>query len=257
MTAYDRMARDFDRRRPLPSGVPDAIRAAVLADLPARPELLDIGCGAGRIGWPFAAAGDAYTAVDLSLGMLRAFAVRDLPRAPCLAQADGVNLPFPGATFDGVLLVQVLSGVTGWRALLDEVLRVLTPLGVLFVGQSKAPDDGIDARMKQRMAEILAAMGEHPYQRHSKDDAFDWLARHAARTTGIVAQWRMDRTPRAFIERHGAGARFSALGEPARTAAMAQIADWARATFGSLDAPFAEIQTFELHVHRFHRKATP
>ncbi len=256
MTAYDRMARDFDRRRPLPRGVPEAIRSAVLAELPTRPGLLDIGCGAGRIGWPFVAAGDAYTGVDLSFGMLRAFAARDLPCVPSLAEADGARLPFPDGTFDGVLLVQVLSATPGWRALLDGVRRVLTPRGMLFVGQSEAPDDGLDARMKQRMAEILATMGEHPYQRRSRDDAFGWLARHTARTTKIVARWPTDRTPGGFIERHSAGVRFSALDQSVRTAAIAQIADWARATFGSLDASLAEVHTFHLHSHRFHEKVT-
>jgi ubiquinone/menaquinone biosynthesis C-methylase UbiE len=257
MTAYDRMAGEFDRRRPLPRAVPEMIRDAVLAELPARPALLDIGCGTGRIGWPFAAAGDAYTGVDLSPGMLHAFTNRDLPRPPRLALADGARLPFPDAAFDGVLLVQVLSAAHGWRALLDEVRRVLAPGGALFVGQSKAPDDGLDARMKQRMAEILAVMGEHPYERKPKEDAFGWLARHTARVTRIVAQWPMRRTPRAFIERHCTGSRFSALPEPVRTAATAQIGEWARTTIGSLDALSAEVQTFELLIHRFHEKATP
>jgi hypothetical protein len=37
MTIYDRLASSFDRQRPLPEDVPNAIRSAVLAELPARP----------------------------------------------------------------------------------------------------------------------------------------------------------------------------------------------------------------------------
>ena len=256
MTVYDRLAPGFDRQRPLPEGVPGAIRSAVLAELAANPRLVDVGCGAGRIGWPFVAAGDAYTAVDLSLGMLRRFASRELPNPPRLAQADATRLPFPDAVFDGVLLVQVLSGANHWRDLLQEVRRILHPGGALFVGQSMAPDDGIDVRMKQRLAEILDEMNEHPYQRKSKDDAFGWLERRANLTIRHVAQWPMSRIPRQFTERHGTGARFSALPRDVQAAAMARLTEWAQVTFGTLDAPMAEVQCFELRIYRFHPEAT-
>ncbi len=257
MTVYDRLAPGFDRLRPLPEGVPGEIRTAILAELPANARLIDLGCGAGRIGWPFAAAGDNYTAVDFSLGMLRQFADRDLPNKPRLAQADGTSLPFPDAAFDGVLLVQVLSGTSHWRDLLKEVRRILRPGGALFVGQSMAPDDGIDAQMKQRLAEILDEMNEHPYQRKSREDAFGWLERQASLTIKQVARWPMTRTPRQFTERHGTGARFSALDPAVQAAAMARLTEWAQAAFGTLDAPSAEVQRFELRIYRFHQKATP
>ena len=38
-----------------------------------RHRILEIGCGTGRIGSQFTAAGDNYLGVDLSLGMLREF----------------------------------------------------------------------------------------------------------------------------------------------------------------------------------------
>jgi predicted TPR repeat methyltransferase len=71
-SAYDTAAPAFDRHRALPDGVPQAIRAAVVAATGApSPRLLDLGAGAGRIGRPFVAAGDDYVGIDLSLGMLR------------------------------------------------------------------------------------------------------------------------------------------------------------------------------------------
>ena len=254
MNVYDRLAPGFDRQRPLPDGVADAIRAAVLAALPPKPSIADIGCGAGRIGWTFVAAADNYTAVDFSLGMLKSFASRPLAGAPRLAQADAAQLPFRDATFDGVLLVQVLSGASHWRDLLADVRRVLRSDGALFVGQSMAPDDGIDARMKQRLAEILDEMNVHPYQRKTKEDAFGWLKRHATLTMLQVAHWPLSRTPRQFIDRHGTGARFSALDPAVQSAAMARLTEWAQSTFGTLDAPAAEVQRFELRIYRFHQR---
>ena len=254
MTVYDRLAPGFDRQRPIPDCVPGEIRAAVLGELSVVPRLMDLGCGAGRIGWPFVQAGDDYTAVDFSLGMLRQFASRALPEKPRSVQADGSGLPFPDAVFDGVLLVQVLSGTSHWRNLLNEVKRVLRPDGALFVGQSIAPDNGIDARMKQRLAEILDEMNEHPYQRKSKQHAFDWLDRQATVTTKQVARWQMSRTPRQFVERHGSGARFSALDPALQTMAMDRVKQWALDSFGSLDAASPEEQCFELRIYRFHQR---
>src|SRR5687767_5904465 len=104
MSAYDAVAPDFDSHRALPSGVPEAIRVAVLRCTSAHPRLLDLGAGSGRIGWPFAAAGDDYVGIDLSWGMLREFAQRAGGKgsAPRLVQADGRQLPFPDAMFDAV-----------------------------------------------------------------------------------------------------------------------------------------------------------
>jgi ubiquinone/menaquinone biosynthesis C-methylase UbiE len=250
-STYDHLAADFDRRRGLPEGVPATIRAAILAELADQPRVLDFGCGTGRIGWPFAAAGDDYTAVDVSQGMLKAFAARGLACPARLVQADGTHLPFPDAAFDAVLLVQVLSGTTGWHDLLREARRVLRSAGVLFVGRSKSPQNGLDASMKQRLSEFLDGMGLRPYQRQSKEEAYGWLERHAERTTTDVARWPMVRTPRQFMERHGTGVRFSTLDDSVKTIAMSWLADWAMATFGSLDAESAEIQSFELNVYRF------
>ena len=158
MSAYECGA-EFDLHRALPDGVAESIRAAVLAvagDAP-RPRLLDIGAGAGRIGWSFVAAGDDYVGVDLSFGMLRGF----LQRAACggsspelapprLVRADGRYLPFPDAAFDAVMMIQVFGGLSGWRRLVTEARRVLRPSGALVVGRTLAPEDGVDARMKQR-----------------------------------------------------------------------------------------------------------
>jgi ubiquinone/menaquinone biosynthesis C-methylase UbiE len=255
--SYDDLSADFDHRRPLPDGVPATIRAAILAELTAQPRLLDLGCGAGRIGWPFVAAGDDYMAVDVSLGMLKAFAARGLAHPVLRVQADGTHLPFPDATFDAVLLVQVLSGATGWRSLLGEARRVLRGAGVLFVGRSKAPKNGLDASMKRRLSKLLDDMGQRPYQGQSNEDAHGWLERHAKRNTTEVARWPMVRSPRQFMERHGAAVRFSTLDDSVKTVAMSRLADWALGTFGSLDAESAEIQLFELDVYRFHQKAMP
>jgi ubiquinone/menaquinone biosynthesis C-methylase UbiE len=257
MSVYDSMAADFDRRRALPDGMVETIRQTVLqAGLPARPRVLDLGAGSGRIGWPFVGAGDDYVGVDLSGGMIRAFAARH-PGAR-LVQADGAVLPFRDESFDAVLLIQVLSGVPGWRALLADARRVLRRSGALFIGRVVAPDTGVDAAMKAQAAAILDEMGVHPYRDKPRDQALGWLLAAMPDPTAVtVASWIAERTPRGFLERHGEGARLARLEQPVRDVALRRLSAWAAETFGSIDRACAEDFRFELTIHRFQQGTVP
>jgi ubiquinone/menaquinone biosynthesis C-methylase UbiE len=251
MSVYDAAAPTFERHRALPDGVPEAIRAAVLGAVEAAsPRLLDLGAGTGRIGIPFVAAGDDYVGVDLSFGMLQAFAQRG-GRAPRLVQADGEHLPFRDATFDAIMLIQVFGGMRGWRRLLAEVRRVLRRAGVLVLGRTLAPPDGLDARMKAQLALLLDEIGAPADRTNTRQDAQGWLEQQARGSRLVAATWTASRTPRGFIERHGTGARFSALPAPVKEQAMRRLAAWAATAFGSLDAASVEPHEFELQLFRF------
>jgi SAM-dependent methyltransferase len=244
--------------------VPETIRAAILDAIgdgaaPGRPRvprpripqprILDLGAGSGRIGREFVRAGDDYTGADLSFGMLHAFAAS--APAPRLAQADAANLPFAAATFDAVLLVQVLSRASDWRALLSDAIRVLRPDGTLIIGRVAAPDDGVDARMKSRLAAILAEMDIHPYRDQFRDEALSWLAgRIPGPVTVTAATWTAERRASAFLERHAAGARLAKLDEATRREAMRLLADWAAEAFGGLDTVVSERHDFQIIIHR-------
>lgn len=249
MSVYDAIAPEFDRRRTLPDGVAQAVRDTILrSGLPPRFRLLDLGAGTGRIGWPFVRAGDDYTGADLSSGMLRVFAQRH-PDAR-LVQADGTMLPFPDRSFDAVLLVQVLNRVEGWRQLLADTIRVLRPGGIVATGRVTAPDDGVDALMKNRLAEILDRMDVHPYRGKFREDAMRWLARRMPNpAVRVVSSWTAERTPRAFLQRHARGARFSVLPEHVKQNALRELGNWAMEQFGSLDAARPEDHRFELIIH--------
>jgi ubiquinone/menaquinone biosynthesis C-methylase UbiE len=254
MSVYDAAAPTFERHRALPDGVPEAIRAAVLEAVDASsPRLLDFGAGTGRIGIPFVAACDDYVGVDLSLGMLSEFKRRaaDSARAPRLVQADGERLPFADASFDAIMLIQVFGGMRGWRRLLVEARRVLRGAGVLVLGRAVAPPDGLDARMKQRLALLLGEIGAPADRTNTRQDAQAWLEQQARGTRLVAATWTARRTPRGFIERHRTGARFSALPAPIKEEAMRRLAAWAATAFGSLDAASAEPHGFELQLFRF------
>jgi ubiquinone/menaquinone biosynthesis C-methylase UbiE len=253
MSAFDSVAATFERHRAFPEGVPQAIRAAVLrAGDAASPRLLDLGAGTGRIGWPFVEAGDDYVGLDLSFGMLRAFMqCTGCGYAPRLVQADGEHLPFGDATFDTVMLIQVFGGMRGWRRLLAEARRVLRRRGVLVLGRTVAPSDGLDARMKQQLALVLDEMGAPSDRTNTRRDAQGWLEQAARGTRLVAAKWTVERTPRAFVARHRTGARFSALPAPIKEEALRRLGAWAETIFGSLDAASVEPHAFELQVFKF------
>jgi SAM-dependent methyltransferase len=263
MSPFDAAAPHFDRHRALPDGAAERVRGAILAALAsgsdgagaagARPLLLDLGAGSGRIGWPFVAAGDDYVGVDLSYGMLQAFAGRrNTGTRTVLVQANGCALPFGAAIFDAVLMVQVFGGLRGWRRLLDEGRRVLRPGGALILGHAATPAEGVDARMKQHLVTLLAERATRPERQNTREDAGRYLAAIASTMTQLVAtSWSAERSPRMFLDRHAGGARFSRLPRAAREDALRKLAVWAQTQFSDLDAAFPETHRFEMRLFRF------
>ncbi len=251
---FDHAAASFDRHRALPDGAPAAIRAVILAAVAPHPRLLDLGAGTGRIGHVFVGAKDDYVGVDLSVGMLCQFVRRthDVGGMPRLVQTDGQLLPFGDATFDAVLMIQVFGAVRGWRRMVEEARRVLRPSGALILGRTVAPADGLDPRMKQRLASFL---GEADTRRTSaRDEVRRYLAARASSVGRVVAAaWDAERTARGFLLRHRTGVRFAQLPEAIREEALGRLGAWAADTFGSLDAVHPERHEFELEFFRFQR----
>jgi ubiquinone/menaquinone biosynthesis C-methylase UbiE len=258
MGDFDVVAPQFETHRALPAGVARLIRDAVWQATSVDPGglVLEIGAGTGRIGHAFQAAGDAYVGVDLSRGMLDEFVERERARgsrAPQLVQGDGRALPFAAATFDAVLLVQVLSGQREWRDVLREARRVLRPEGGLVLGQTVPPADGVDRRMRAQLTAILAGLCAPTAPAGARmPEAVAWLAPQARRHThAIAAAWDQERRPSAFLARQPSGARFAALPAGMQEMALARLEDWASATFGGLDASCSERWEFELDVFMF------
>lgn len=256
---YDTIADRFEQQRALPDGAAQAVRAAVLTAIGPleRPRLLDLGAGSGRFGWPFVTAGDDYIGVDLSAGMLRVFAARNIGgKRSLLVQADGGALPFADGCFDAVLLIAVFGDLPDWRPLIDEARRVLRAGGWLITGGTFAPDDGIDERMKQRLDTLLDERLPQLQRRQRgngrRQDAVAHLTAAAADTALVTAaSWSVGRCARAFLNRHAGGARFSRLPLAAREDALRALADWAQTEFGTLDAVFPETHRFEIRLFTF------
>jgi SAM-dependent methyltransferase len=100
------------------------------------PVVLDAGAGSGTFSNLLAARGFEVTSTDVTeeaLEVLRARVSGPVERA------DVTSLPFAAASFDGVILGEVLEHVENDDAALSEAARVLRPGGVLAVSVPRNP----------------------------------------------------------------------------------------------------------------------
>jgi SAM-dependent methyltransferase len=184
--------------------------------------------------------------------MLRAFRDRRLARPPKLVLADGGALPFGSGTVDALMFLHVL-GARNWQALLPEAARVLRPNGVLVIGKAESPADGVDARMRRRLEELLAETGNEA--RGSRDGLATWLSAECSNAADVVAAaWTVERTPRDFLSRKASAARFGLLPAHLRNAALQSLAEWAEASIGPLDQPQPEQHHFRLQLYRLRER---
>jgi SAM-dependent methyltransferase len=97
-------------------------------------KILDLGAGNAWLSYRMALRGHLPAAVDLRTGSLDGLgAICQYDLALLAAQADFDCLPFPPASFDLVVYNASLHYSTGYRASLQEGLRVLNPAGWLVV----------------------------------------------------------------------------------------------------------------------------
>jgi ubiquinone/menaquinone biosynthesis C-methylase UbiE len=113
----------------------EAALAALLRDEPID-DLLDIGTGTGRILEVMAPKAGHAVGIDLSRDML-AVARVNLERAHAqncsIRQGDMYQLPFPGGSFDAVVIHQVLHYAERPARAIAEAARVLRPGGRLAI----------------------------------------------------------------------------------------------------------------------------
>ncbi|MQA00060.1 MAG: methyltransferase domain-containing protein [Dehalococcoidia bacterium] len=100
---------------------------------------LDVGCGGGEYGVILAfLEASRIVLVDRDpqqLGQARR-ALRRLQRAE-FVRSDGVALPFPDSSFDGVLCLRVLHHAREPRLITTELSRVLAPHGQIFLTEHR------------------------------------------------------------------------------------------------------------------------
>jgi len=134
---FARHAGEWDdlRARHSPDAEVERALAAALGDAPLG-HVLDIGTGTGRIAELFADHAERVVALDKNLEMLRVARAKlqHLPAARIeLVQGDFADLPFAAASFDTVVLHQVLHFAPDPAAALAEAARVTRPGGRIAI----------------------------------------------------------------------------------------------------------------------------
>ena len=100
-----------------------------IAALPARGRLLDVGGGTGRVASALRSLVDEVVIADVSMGMLKQAAHSTLQ--PVCAFSE--SLPFPGDSFERILMVDALHHVVDQPATAHEMFRVLKPGGRIVI----------------------------------------------------------------------------------------------------------------------------
>ncbi len=135
---FNERAGEYDRwyATPLGRAYGEEARKAITPHLPERGSALDVGCGTGFYTLFLARRGLKTVGVDASEAMLR-IALEKAQRQGVQAEfrhAPAEELPFPPASFDLVLSMNMLEFSRAPEKALAEMLRVLRPHGTLLLG---------------------------------------------------------------------------------------------------------------------------
>lgn len=100
----------------------------------SKARVLDIGCGAGGLDALLAGRCRQYVGIDYKAHILK---FTSPPENAGYTQGNGISLPLPDASFDFVFAFDVLEHLTGgitWQEkLMNEISRVLRPLGMVMI----------------------------------------------------------------------------------------------------------------------------
>lgn len=145
---FDRIAPRYDRLNSLMSlGLHRYWRGKAVRHLLSggSRDFLDIGCGTGDVALAILRQSPAarVTGIDPSAGML-AIATAKASQAGLAGRVvyqdgDATALPFPDASFDGIVCAFCLRNIADRRTALAEMRRVLRPGGTLAILELTAP----------------------------------------------------------------------------------------------------------------------
>ncbi|WP_018111068.1 class I SAM-dependent methyltransferase [Thermus igniterrae] len=259
-SALTRVAYAYDRLRAYPPEVAGRIATAMANALQVKgeePLLLELGVGTGRIALPLIARGYPYLALDNNPAMLEVFRQKaaGVMRKVRLLEADARDIPLPGESVHGVIVVHLWHLLPDWPRALAEALRVLKPGGVLLEGWDRVEAE-VEWRLQERWRALVEAEGfrvERGLHQRRLAEVEEALKRLGLKPkVRQVVAWREMRTPREALE--ALGERLysftQAVPEAVHQRVMPRLWAWAEGELGDLDRPFPVEKSFYLRASR-------
>jgi ubiquinone/menaquinone biosynthesis C-methylase UbiE len=282
--SFDRVAHAYDATRGYPPGIDQCIAKAIVDAVHAtsKTSFMEVGVGTGRIAFPLASLGHAYTGVDISENMVERFhnkllqngwqeyqqAWGSLPdengirihpvsrfinsaksASMRLVLSDMTALPFRDASFDVVLAVHVFHLVDGWQHALLETLRVICPGGVFLHCWDKLVKVEVWP-VGETWSKIVRELGGEVKRPGAveRSDVTAWLIGHGLQPQEIsVVQWQVMQTPRESLEQITRRLWSSTWVVPDDIFAesIVRLESWAKDYFGvDIDKPFKRTRQF-------------
>jgi SAM-dependent methyltransferase len=249
---FDRAASFYDETRALPAEAQAQVTALLARELEGVAPVLELGVGTGRMALPLHQRRVPLVGADLSEPMLRRLIENAGGRLPFpVVRADGRELPLRTDAVAAVFLCHVFHLIPAWRAVLDEIVRVARPGGLVLVDLGGAPTAvgrAVGRHFNRQAGLVRPRPGvEDPAE---LDEA---MAQRGAELRLLPqVHFTVDFTISAVLGRL-AGNQFSStwsLTDEQRLAAVDATRQWALAEFGDLDAPRAEAVTIQWRAYR-------
>jgi SAM-dependent methyltransferase len=165
----NRVVGQYDALRGHPPKVASTIGSALVQALgpqdslagSARPCVLELGVGTGRIALPVAAAGARVVGIDLSGDMLATLAGH-LHRDPAdidLVRGDITALPFAPHSFDAAMVTHVLHLVADWSRVVQRLAEVVKPQGALLLGRDWVDPASMAGQIRMAFRQAVMQQG--------------------------------------------------------------------------------------------------
>lgn len=143
----------------------DLVADTVRRHLPAGGRVLDVGCGSALVADRVADLDATYVGVDYG-GHHSAYAAKRLADAgyrlrSAIGRCDGEQLPFPDATFDVVVMSEVIEHLMRPERAVWEVARVLRPGGVFVMTTNNASEMPLRSPLTHLFAWLEKYVGAH------------------------------------------------------------------------------------------------
>ena len=255
MNRFDQEAASYDARSGIPAEHrPAIVRAlAELSGITSGDIILELGAGTGQLGACFPALGVHYVGLDSSAPMLDVFAHRSAgePSIRLIHANVDADWPVRSASVRAVFSSRAVH-LFDLEHVVAETLRVALGPGATFtLGRVRRDPNSVRSIMRREMRSLLAARGFVPRDGdRGQRRVLDAFRARGATPLGpvAVATWP---DHRSAIDVLDAWRRKPGLGgcEPpdaAKTAILAELAEWAAARFGPLNAQDPAEETYIL-----------